>query len=669
MDFFEAQADARRRTRLLMLAFGFAVLVVVASYCLLAILGYAVLALFAGLPLREPLPAVTNIVSAYASTVMRVPHEVPLLVGGLKAAIILVVTASRMWALRDGGYTVAHYLGARYVDPSRCNASERRLINIVDEMAIASGITSPPVYLLDRERSVNALVAGHSPNEAVIIVTLGAVTQLSRDELQGVVAHEFSHILNGDMALNIRLAALLSGLSWVGEQSEELFERSAQSALKLGREKTGGDAIYALAAIVLAMVGFPGMLAADAIKASISRHRELLADAASVQFTRNPDGIAGALDSVLALKTGTSVNAAHASAFAHMFFMPSGSHWWSFPTHPPIQERIRRTHPQFQRLDYRKRRGTAVSPSDRAVAVLDGGGNIVKVHEPLGALGSGAVGAALTAAVVADAVGRPAAAHVDYARKLLASIPELLRTRMATPEGAAQLLFALACEPDEAVRKHELAALAARRGEEFAAGTAEAYRMAAPLGRAAGLDLAELALPVLRAQKQPLRDAFLADHQAVIEADKRVTLREFVLHTFLRQHLREDAGRPVRSVYKSVGEVKADAHAVLSMVAHAGGADSAAAAFDAGKHWLGVELEAPLPVAGLSTRQVGESLERLRQLRALEKPRLIKACTDTVNADGTLRIPEVELLRLVTAALDCPLPPLLATLDRSRLKA
>jgi len=348
--------------------------------------------------------------------------------------------------------------------------------------------------------------------------------------------------------------------------------------------------------------------------------------------------------------------------------MPSGSHWWSFPTHPPIQERIRRTHPQFQRLDYRKRRGSAVSPSDRAVAVLDGGGNIVKVHDPLDALRSGGAGAALTAAVVADAVGRPAAAHVDYARKLLASIPPLLRTRMATPEGAAQLLFALACEPDEAVRKEELAALAARRGEEFAAGAAEAYRLAAPLGRAAGLDLAELALPVLRAQKQPLRDAFLADHQAVIEADKRVTLREFVLHTFLRQHLREDAGRPVRSVYKSVGEVKADAHAVLSMVAHAGGADSAAA-FDAGKRWLGVELDAPLPVAGLSTRQVGESLERLRQLQALEKPRLIKACTDTVNADGTLRIPEVELLRLVAASLDCPLPPLLASLDRATLQA
>ncbi len=671
MDFFQAQADARRRTRLLLVAFAVAVLLVVASYCLIAILGYAALALFTGggLPLREPLPPVSGFFGAYFATVARVPHEVPLAVGALKGVIIVVVSAARMWSLRDGGYTVAHYLGARYVDPAKCNASERRLINVVDEMAIASGIASPPVYLLERERAVNALVAGNSPNEAVLVVTQGLVTQLSRDELQGVVAHEFSHILNGDMALNIRLAALLAGLSWVGEQSEALFQRSAQAARALGREKTGGDAVNAVAAAILAMVGFPGMLAADAIKASISRHREHLADAASVQFTRNPEGIAGALDSVRALKTGTMVQAVHATEFAHMFFLQSGSHWWSFPTHPPLEDRIRRAHPQFQRLEYRKQRGTAVAMEDRAVAVIDGGGNVVQVHDPLAALRSGPAAAALTAAVVADSVGRPAAAHVDYARRFLASIPPPLRERMATPEGAEQLLFALACEPDAAVRAKELDALAACRGEAFAAATAEAWGMAAPLGRAAGLDLAELALPVLREQKQPLRDAFLADHQALIEADRRVTLREFVLHAFLRQHLREDAGRPVRSVYKAVADVQGDAHAVLSMVAHAAGADGAAAAFDAGKRWLGVELAAPLPIAELSTRQVGEALEKLRVLNALQKPRLIKACTDAINADGKLRIAEVELLRLVAAALDCPLPPLVAALDRSTLAA
>jgi hypothetical protein len=154
-----------------------------------------------------------------------------------------------------------------------------------------------------------------------------------------------------------------------------------------------------------------------------------------------------------------------------------------------------------------------------------------------------------------------------------------------------------------------------------------------------------------------------------MEVDQRVTLREFVLHAFLRQHLREDAGRPVRSVFKEVGEVKADAHVVLSMIAHAGGSEKAAAAFDAGKRWLGVELEAPIPVAELSTRRVGDALERLRQLQALEKPRILKACSDTVGADETLKLAEVELLRLVAAALDCPLPPLLATLDPTKLAA
>lgn len=673
MDFFEAQAAARRRTRWLLLAFAAAAVFVVLSFCAIAILAYAALAMFAGLPLRSDVPP-GGFFGTYLAIVARVPHEVPLFVGGVLAAIIAAVTAGRMWQLREGGFAVAHLLGARYVDPANCNATERRLLNVVEEMAIASGIACPPVYLLDRERAVNSLVAGHTPNEAVLVVTQGALSQLTRDELQGVIGHEFSHIFNGDMALNIRLAAILSGLTWIGDESEKLFERSMQSARALGREKTGGDALMAVAAALLAMVGFPGTLAADAIKASISRSREHLADAASVQFTRNPEGIAGALDSVAVLKTGTHVNAAYAAGFAHMFFAQAVSHWWNFPTHPPMAERIRRTCPQFQRLDYRKRRGTATAPADRAVAVLDGGGNVVQVHDPLeafrGGAGAGmAIPAAALAGAVAASVGRPAAADMDYARRLLAAIPPALRERMATPEGAAQLLFALAFESDEETRAREAAALAGLRGEAYAAAAVAAHAQVARLGRASELSLAELALPVMRARKQPERDAFLADHRAVVEADGRVTLREFVLHAFLRQHLREDAGRPVRSQYRSVAEVKADAHAVLSMLALAGGAAKAPAAFEAGKRWLGVELAAPLPAAQLSMRGVGESLERLRHLQALEKPRIIKACTDAVNADGAPRLAELDLLRLVAATLDCPLPPAIASLDPARLAA
>jgi Zn-dependent protease with chaperone function len=290
------------------------------------------------------------------------------------AGIIVAASLWRAWQLAEGGPALAHLLGARYIEPEKCNAAERRLLNVVEEMSIASGIAVPPVYVLGYETAANALVAGYSPNEAAIIVTRGALENLSREELQGVMGHEYSHILNGDMALNMRLACILAGLSWLGERGEEMALAAAAASRGVAREDRGGTAVAALVGALLAFIGFPGVFAADAIKAAISRERELLADSASVQYTRNPDGIAGALDSILSLHLATNVLSAQAASVSHMFFAPVAERWWGFPTHPPIEERIRHAHPRFNRDEYRERRhGTR-----REVAVLDDAGNLVR---------------------------------------------------------------------------------------------------------------------------------------------------------------------------------------------------------------------------------------------------------------------------------------------------
>jgi Zn-dependent protease with chaperone function len=290
------------------------------------------------------------------------------------AGIIAAASLWRAWQLAEGGPALAHLLGARYIEPEKCNAAERRLLNVVEEMSIASGIAVPPVYVLGYETAANALVAGYSPNEAAIIVTRGALENLSREELQGVMGHEYSHILNGDMALNMRLACILAGLSWLGERGEEMALAAAAASRGVAREDRGGTAVAALVGALLAFIGFPGVFAADAIKAAISRERELLADSASVQYTRNPDGIAGALDSILSLHLATNVLSAQAGSVSHMFFAPVAERWWGFPTHPPIEERIRHAHPRFNRDEYRERRhGTR-----REVAVLDDAGNLVR---------------------------------------------------------------------------------------------------------------------------------------------------------------------------------------------------------------------------------------------------------------------------------------------------
>jgi hypothetical protein len=448
-------------------------------------------------------------------------------------------------------------------------------------------------------------------------VTKGALAKLSRDELQAVMGHEYSHILNGDMALNIRLTCVLAGLSWLGDRGEEMVWEAARRTRAEGREG-GTGAVSALAGALVAVIGFPGVFAADAIRAAISRQRELLADQASVQFTRNPEGIAGALDSILATSSHTVVRASHAAELSHMFFAPAVSHWWSFPTHPPAERRIQLAHPRFDRASYRERR----HGKRREVAVIDGAGNVV------GHAGAGAGPAAPALA--------PTAQHVDFAAQLLAGLPGELRDALHGAEGAQAAMLALA-------------------GSGAVPGVQRAHM----------LTLAELAIPAIKEQPQKARDEFLAKLATAIQEDRRLTLAEFVLYTFLKQRLREGAGKPIRTQFASLDELPEDAHAVVSLVALASG--DAQAAYARANAILKLAPAGPLPLGSIDTPRIGEALERLRHLAPLRKPAFIKACFEAAAADGVFRLAEAELVRMVAATLDCPVPPLLAAQDPASL--
>jgi Zn-dependent protease with chaperone function len=630
LDFFAAQERSRRSSRWLVLWYLVALLAAIASYCVAAALIYAFLVVFVG-------------GGTFFATLASLPAKFYLVVAGVVSLYILAVSAYRIWQLSDGGPTIAYLLGARYVDPDKCTPSERRLQNVVEEMAIASGITVPPVYVLQGDPAINALVAGYSPNEAVIIVTQGTVAKLSRDELQGVMGHEFSHILNGDMALNVRLVGLLAGLTRIGEYAEEVFFASAHVNKSLAREQRGEGVLVALLGALIAFIGFPGTFAAGAIKGAISREREFLADAASVQFTRNPDGIAGALDSILALRAGTAVRAVQVGEFSHMFFAHAVGRWWGFPSHPPILERIQRAHPRFRRDEYRKKRhGTQTE-----VAVIDGSGTVVKNLRMD------------TAVAMVASVGQPGAHHVDYAKRLLGRLPSRLREALHRADEAELAMFALALEPEQAALK----VLEQKRGAEVKAKVSELRVYVGGLSRHHMLTLADLAVPAIKGQRQSVRDAFLADFTAVVEADRRVTLREFVLLTLLRQRLREGAGQPIRTQFRKIEEVAADAHLVLSLVS----LDKAA--FEKGAAVLKLGWQEPIARDTLTTAKVGESLERLRHLSPFAKPGILKACFEAAAADGVVRLAEGELVRMVAATLDCPVPPLLAAQDPQALAA
>lgn len=330
MDFFEAQDVARRRTRLLVILF-------VAAVVLIILIIYIVVHY-----LRGPRPG--EVID---------PVLLAVVAGGV---VLLVGTGSgyRTLQLRRGGPAVAELLGGRRISPTTTDPAERRLVNVVEEMAIASHIPVPAIYVLDNEEGINAFAAGHSPTDAAVTVTHGTLQALTRDELQGVIAHEFSHIFNGDMRLNLRLMGLLFGILLLAVLGRILLYTGPRGAYRGGTNRRGGGGgQIVLIGLALLLVGYIGVFFGRLIQAAISRQREYLADAAAVQFTRNPQGIAGALKkigaSLEAGGPGAQIANAHAEEANHLFFARGigGLATRLFASHPPLVERIRRIDPTF----------------------------------------------------------------------------------------------------------------------------------------------------------------------------------------------------------------------------------------------------------------------------------------------------------------------------------
>jgi Zn-dependent protease with chaperone function len=672
LDFFEAQELARRATRRLVLLYLLAVAAVAIAVCLGLGTAYT-LAVMSGAaaPAREVMIDGRHLGSAFVE-IMRYGVPLKLYAFGAGATLLVIASATlyRVFQLSDGGEAVVDMVGARRVDSASTDPGERRLLNVVEEMAIASGVHVPSAYVMDGERGINAFAAGYSPNEAVVAVTRGALDELSRDELQGVIGHEFSHILNGDMRLNVRLLGVLFGIVCIGQFGQFLIRSTAYRTVRVSRENRGPEVALVFLGIALALIGFLGLEFARLIKAAISRQREFLADASSVQFTRNPDGIAGALDTIADSQRTTLVHNAHAEELSHMFFVQGVANWMGglFDTHPPIEERIRRVRPGFQRSRYRAARAAVMGTGAPPVAVLDGAGNVVKTIGGGGRWAAGdAARATAAVAAVAASVGNPTAAHVDFAQRLLAAIPPALREKLSDPAGAQEIVFALAIAGDDASRTAKLGALRARRGDDVAHAVEQVWGVTSRLDRGYALPLLSIVSPVLRQLAQPQRDALVADVAKVVEADSKVTLAEFVLATILRQQLREGAGNPIPTRYRALSEVDGDLRMVLSLVAHAALADTAQA-YAKGAEYLSLNVREPVPPAELSTGGVGEALERLRLLAPLAKPRVIKACLEVASADNVITLAQAELTRMVAATLDCPLPPVLATLDPATLK-
>jgi Zn-dependent protease with chaperone function len=633
--FFEHQARARRSTSLLVVLFALAVVGVV-----LAVNLVVPLALYLGARgFITPSPGL----------------YVALTVGTL--AVIGIRTLVGVLQMRGGGDAVARLAGGVRLERGTRDADERRLLNVVDEMAIASGVSVPHVYVLRGERGLNAFAAGYSPNEAVVAVTEGTARTLTRDELQGVVAHEFSHVLNGDMRLSVQMIGVLAGILFIGEVGNFLLR--ARSG---GDDRRSGGGIVLVGAALL-IIGYAGLFFGRLIKAAVSRQREFLADASSVQFTRNPEGIAGALATISAEPGSSLVANRRAETLSHMFFAAGVSMWFEslFATHPPLLERIARIDRRFNPIEYlTRRRPRAAEPPETVAAVAPTArpAPLPAAAAPLAAAPAPAARAARVAGV-RDSVGRVTPSHVQYASAVLENLPAAVNEAVADAEGAGALVLALALSDDELARKQQLALLEAAGADALARRADALAGQTRGLAVQARLPVVALAGPSLRRLDAAARETLSRQLQMLVEADHRITLEESVLLTLARRHLAPTVGRNVPVRFRSIREVPDDARLVLSLLAHAGSGDTAAA-FARGMGALDLPDARPLPREAMEFATVGEALGRLATLAPFVKGRLLEACVETVIADATVSVVEAEMLRAVAAALDCPVPPILA---------
>ncbi|WP_412543702.1 M48 family metallopeptidase [Longispora sp. K20-0274] len=682
MNFFERQRHLRRMSVRLVLLFALAVVGIVVVVDLAVVLAMGAFG--------QPASRLAGLL--VASTVAT-------------AGAIGLATLYRTATLRGGGGRVARELGGDYVPHDTTDPQLRRLRNVVEEIAIASGVSVPEVYVLQHESAINAFAAGWSTSDAAVAVTRGALETLNRDELQGVIAHEFSHVVNGDMRLNIRLIGLLFGIMFLALAGETMLRAGA-----FGRsrdEKSGGNPLP-LIGIALVAAGWVGVLAGRLIKASVSRQREYLADAAAVQFTRQTAGIAGALKKIGGLPGGSRLGAPKAEEVAHMLFGTGSKDRASwFATHPPLADRIRALDPTFDPAQLTAlAEGWAQSPPNgmREDLTLGLTGHAPRVRgagpatEPAAPSGAGAgadtrAGAAVGAGTRAGAgapvgpaaeggragddaagargtpagdlvvarVASPDAGSYRHAEAFLARIPEQFADRARSVDRVVPLVLGLLLSADPEVRARQHADLVTRYDRATAdAAWLEANALTG-LPAVLRLPLAELAFPALRHRTTAEQEGVLGAVYTLINADGRTSPFEYCLSRMLHRNLYEALHpQPRRTAALPLSRVRREIAVLLAVLAGAGQSDPAAAdrAYRAGLA-LALPDEAPVrPALPGGVLDLEDGWAVLDRLDPGAKETLVRAAVAVISEDAVAQVAEIELLRTVCALLHCPLPPL-----------
>lgn len=643
MDFFEAQEQARQASRRLVYLFGLAVASIVLGTYLV------VWVLFGSVSGGDP-GALAPFVQLDLLALVVVGLGLPI-AGG---------TLYRTSQLQKGGSVVAELMGGRRVDPGTADPRERVLMNVVEEMAIASGVPVPAVYILDQEAGINAFAAGHTLHDAAVAVTRGALEAFRRDELQGVMAHEFSHILNGDMRLNIRLMGLLFGILLLAVMGRLLVRSSMGRGPRGGGNQRDGS-VQVVIGMTLVVLGYLGVWVGRLLQAAISRKREFLADAAAVQFTRNPQGIANALKRIGAAHSGSKIEDSHVDEAGHLFFARGGGRALMrlSSTHPPLPVRIRRLEPMWDGKFDVPPAGLKAGPQPQPRP---------KPEAPPSFMEKGA----LIGAILASA-GTVMPDQLAEAQRRLGELPDAVRARIRSGEGAVEAILALALPAgDGAAARQAQTEARERLGHGVVEGALELQQVPALVRAQNRLPVLEVALPALRTLPRERARALRTLLVGLLEREGEAGMLPafgFALLHMVRRHLPQGADGTPPSRWLGATpqeEVLEDGRILLSLLAwHGGGGpgsvdpDRVHAAFSEGwSRWSRTDgSSTPYPPKALTLARVESALERLEKSAPAARRALLEASAAVVAFDGQVRVEEAEVLRALSEAVEIPLPP------------
>ena len=661
MDFFASQELARKNTRRLIFYF------IIAVICMIASIYVIVMFAMGATKMQGKDPNLNN---------LSVEFFDPIALGAVALAVSSIVgmgSAYKISSLRGGGESVAAMLGGRRLPPNSNDPGERRILNIVEEMALAAGTPVPPVYLLDNEPGINAFAAGYTIDDAVIGINRGTIDSLSRDELQGVIAHEFSHILNGDMRMSIRIIGVLHGIQLIALIGYFVL-RSGAGGRRGGDNKGGG--VILLVALGLVVVGWVGLFFARIIKASVSRQREYLADASAVQFTRNTDGISGALKMIGASASGSAMEAPGAEEASHMFF---GSMFRNpssiFATHPPLGKRIHKLDPQFNgdfaeyaksRMARRQRREEAAAKKEKSKTKIG-----FPAGSPTGKMGfPGMMGDSfpIDPAILIAGIGLPDDDDVEYSELLVDGIPSELADAARDVFSARCIVFASLLDDEDDIIREQLQAIAKGEGQATIDETLRCAPAIRNLNERYRLPVFEIIQGSLTGMSPEQYLSFRDSVDRLVAADKKVDLFEFFLRHHLLVHLDRRFGKvpPPKVKYRAINPLQSDICRLLGVLVRVGHKDTetAKAAYQSAlnaldKPWQDDEEYLS---EGFKYSTLEKSIERLNEASPKIKKRVLTAMAVAITFDKQVTVEEAELFRAMSESLDCPVPPVVASI-------